>query len=78
MRAQEGVAENESRRNVRTSKARAFSVNSKILNLGCWYKEIRDLANITKSDLTIYIQDIDPSDHKSAANAINSHLATFS
>ena len=45
---------------------------------GRWHKELRNLANIKKGDLTIHIPHFDSSEHESIANAINNHLATFS
>jgi hypothetical protein len=45
---------------------------------GRWHREIRYLANMKKTEITIQVPDVAASDHVSVANAINQHLASFS
>ena len=47
-------------------------------NLGRWHREVRNMTNLRKSDRTIYVHGIDPSDFKITANRINEYLASFS
>ena len=42
------------------------------------HQNVRNLANLKNSELTIHVEGIDPSSSKSIANEINNHLSRFS
>ena len=47
-------------------------------NPGKWHREIRNLANCKKEDLTLHVPDHDSSNFKLIANVINNYFAGFS
>ncbi len=43
-----------------------------------WHRNVRNLANMKNSELTIHVEGIDPSNNESIADEINNHLSSFS
>ncbi|CAH1237826.1 CTBS [Branchiostoma lanceolatum] len=50
----------------------------KVENPATWYKELKTMCNIVKPPCVIHVPDVDPTDHKAVADAINKHLASIS